>query len=163
MASGGRSDPAIRLADVDASSQHLSGGDAEPILDAQAKASYRSRLLELEEDLTEAQSWSDAGRGARINDEIEFVTHALNGAMGLGGRDRRAASGAERARFNVTRAIRSTLGRIRKYDDGCADHLDVTVRTGMYCAYVPDPRTPISWVSVDDDQLIDLTGASPAP
>src|SRR3954471_19499882 len=163
MASGGRSDPAIRLADLDASSQHLSGGDAEPILDAQAKASYRSRLLELEEDLTEAQSWSDAGRVTRINDEIEFVTHELTGAMGLGGRDRRAASDAERARINVTRAIRSTLARIRKYDEGCADHLDVTVRTGMYCAYIPDPRTPINWLSAADDELIPLTGARPAP
>jgi non-specific serine/threonine protein kinase len=163
MASGGRSDPASRGPHVDAPSGHVSGGDAAPVLDEQAKASYRTRLLELEEDLTEATSWADAGRVARINAEIEFLTHELTGALGLHGRDRKAASDAERARVNITRAIHSTLERIRKYNRELAEHLDVTVHTGMYSAYRPDPRAPIRWVSVPDGSLIDLAAGRPAP
>jgi hypothetical protein len=161
MAGGARIDPVNRGAYVEPSSGHLSGCDAAPVLDGQAKASYRARLLELAEDLTEATSWSDAGRVARINDEIEFLTRELTGAMGLGGRDRTAASDAERARVNITRAIHSTLARIRTYDSPFADHLDVTVHTGMYCSYRPDPRTPINWVSAPDRDLNDVT-APPA-
>jgi len=162
MASGRGSDPASRGAYVEAPSGHLSKGDAGPILDEQAKASYRTRLQELEEDLTEATSWADAGREARINAEIEFLRHELTGAMGLHGRNRSAASDAERARVNITRAIHSTLERIRKYSRELAEHLDATVHTGMYSAYRPDPRTPIRWVSAPDGNLIDLSAGRPA-
>ena len=125
--------------------------DAGPMLDERAKASYKSRLRELEEDLAEAESWADTGRTARIKEEIEFLTRELAGAMGLGGRDRKAASDAERARVNITRAIRAALGRIREHNPQLADHLDVTIHTGTYCSYTPDPRLPARWV-------VDLTG-----
>ena len=114
--------------------------DAGSILDERAKASYRDRLRELDDDLEEAVAWSDAGRISRITEEKDYLTHELAAAMGLGGRDRRASSDAERARINVTRAVRSALQRVREYDARLADHLDATVHTGTYCSYVPDPR-----------------------
>src|SRR3954469_13138334 len=142
LASGGRVDPTTRgsYAGRDTDTMHAGSTDAGPVLDEQAKSSYRARLLELQEDLDEATSFSDAGQTSPIRDEIEFLTHELTGAMGLGGRDRKAASSAERARVNITRAIRSTVDRIRKYDKPFASHLDVTIHTGMYCSYPPDPR-----------------------
>jgi hypothetical protein len=65
--------------------------------------------------------------------------------VGLGGRDRRAASSAERARVNVTRAIRAALGRIAEHSPALGRHLEATVRTGTFCSYVPDPRLPLTW------------------
>jgi hypothetical protein len=121
--------------------------DAGPVLDQRAKAAYRERLRELEDDLAEATSWSDAGRVAKVREEMEFFTTELAGAVGLGGRDRRAASQAERARVNITRAVRSTVQRIRAHDGMLADHLDATLHTGTFCAYRPDPRQPITWTS----------------
>jgi len=162
LSSGGRFDPANRGVFVGDATGHLAGSDAAPILDEQAKASYRRRLQELDEDLAEASSWSDSARATQIRDEIDFLSQELTGAMGLGGRDRTAASDAERARVNVTRAIRSTLARIRDYDVQLANHLDVTIHTGMYSSYRPDPRTPISWSSRPGSHHIDLT-AKPAP
>ena len=38
-------------------------------------------------------------------------------AVGLGGRDRRAGSAAERARLNVTRAIKSALQKISEHNE----------------------------------------------
>ena len=120
-------------------------GDAGQILDDRAKAAYRRRLGELEEELTEADAWSDPERAARARQEIDFLEQELTAAVGLGGRDRRAASDAERARISVTKAIRSAMDRIRKHSKPLADHLASTIRTGSFCSYMPDPRVSISW------------------
>jgi hypothetical protein len=58
----------------------------------------------------------------------------------------RSGSHAERARINVTRAIRSTLKRIAGYDARLGRELDSGVRTGTYCVYEPDPRRALRWV-----------------
>ena len=44
------------------------GGDAGPALDDEAKAAYRRRLVELREDLEEAESFNDPERAARARD-----------------------------------------------------------------------------------------------
>ena len=64
--------------------------------------------------------------------------------MGLGGRDRRAASASERARVAVTKAIRYALGKIAEHDAALAEHLEIAVRTGTYCAYAPADRDRIT-------------------
>lgn len=121
------------------------GGDAGPVLDAEAKAQYRARLEELAAEIREAEDRSDAERAARASEEREALVGELAAAVGLGGRDRLAASDAERARVNVTRAIRSAMDRIAEHNKGLSAHLEATLRTGQFCAYVPDPRTPIRW------------------
>ena len=120
-------------------------GDAGGVLDATAKAAYRARLEELRAELEEAESWNDPERAARAKQEIDFLAHELAGAVGLGGRDRKAVSASERARVNVTRAIKSALIRVSEQDDALGRHLEATVKTGTFCSYEPDPRTPLSW------------------
>ena len=121
------------------------GDDAGPLLDAQAKAAYRRRLGEIEEDLAEATSMADLGRIAQAQAEREFLVRELSRAVGLGGRDRRAGSASERARVSVTRAVRQALARIREHHGPLADHLEGVVRTGSHCVYRPDPRAPVTW------------------
>jgi class 3 adenylate cyclase/tetratricopeptide (TPR) repeat protein len=116
-------------------------GDAGELLDAEAKAAYRRRVAELEEEIEHARSWSDPERERQARDELAFVARELGAAVGLGGRDRRAASAAERARVNVTRAIRGVIARVREYDEQLGEHLDGAVRTGTFCCYSP-PITP---------------------
>jgi len=121
------------------------GGDAGPVLDAAAKSQYRERLDELAEELREAEERHDAERAARAEDEREALVQELAAAVGLGGRDRRAASDAERARVNVTRAVKAVLERITEQSPALGRHLGATLRTGQFCVYVPDPRSPIRW------------------
>jgi len=121
------------------------GSDAGPILDAQAKAQYRARLEELADELREAEQWNDRERVARATEEREPLAHELAAAVGLGGRDRKAASDAERARINVTRSIKAALERIAEHSPALGRHLEATLRTGQYCSYVPDPRAPVRW------------------
>ena len=81
-------------------------GDAGAILDHEAKAAYRARLTEIREELNEAERWNDPERVSRLDGEQRALAQELAAAVGLGGRDRVAASPAERARGSVTRAIR---------------------------------------------------------
>jgi hypothetical protein len=114
-----------------------------PILDQQAKAAYRARLRDLEEDLTEATSWADPVRegapGAAVHGR----------RTGCGRRARRPGPGggspAERARVSITKAVKIALARIRAHSPTLAGHLDATIHTGTFCCYTPDPRAPITW------------------
>ena len=59
--------------------------------------------------------------------------------------DADAYAAVERARLSVTRAIRRAQMRIAACHPTLGRHFDTTIRTGTYCAYVPDSRVPITW------------------
>jgi tetratricopeptide (TPR) repeat protein len=120
-------------------------GDAGELLDASAKAAYRERVEELREELDEAERFHDVERAARLREELEFIGQELARAVGLGGRDRKAGSAAERARVNVTRAIRGAVRAIAEHDARLGHHLERSVRTGVFCAYQPGPPGPDTW------------------
>jgi tetratricopeptide (TPR) repeat protein len=123
----------------------LALGDAGEILDEQAKKVYRRRLTEIEDDIEEARALGDIERAAQADAERDFLVRELSSAVGLGGRDRRAGSASERARAAATRAIRQGIGRIAEHHPELGEHLNRTIRTGTFCAYVPDPRAPTEW------------------
>ena len=120
-------------------------GDAGEILDARAKDAYRRRLAEIEDDIEQARAIGDTERAAQADAERDFLVRELARAVGLGGRDRRAASASERARVAVTRAVRQAIARIGEHHPQLGEHLSRTIRTGTYCAYFPDPRAPAGW------------------
>jgi tetratricopeptide (TPR) repeat protein len=120
-------------------------GDAGEVLDAQAKEAYRRRLAEIEDDREQARAVGDAERAAQADAERDFLVQELARAFGLGGRVRRAASASERARASVTRAVRQAMTRLAEHHPQLGEHLSRTIRTGTYCAYVPDPRAPAGW------------------
>jgi hypothetical protein len=112
-------------------------GDAGEVLDDAAKDAYRRRLSELEESIGEAERFNDIGRAAQLSAERDMLIEQLAQAVGLGGRDRRAVSASERARVNVTRAIRSAIRKIGELDRDAGHYLDATVVTGTYCVFDP--------------------------
>lgn len=127
--------------------RHLALGDAGEMLDTRAKNAYRRRLAEIDDDIEQAQANGDRERAAQAEAERDFLVRELSRAVGLGGRDRRAASASERARAGVTRAIRQAITRIADHHPQLGEHLSRTIRTGTYCAYMPDPRAPAGWVT----------------
>jgi hypothetical protein len=126
---------------------HGGPGDAGEILDARAKDAYRRRLAEIDDDIDEARANVDTGRLMQAEAERDVLVQELARAFGLHGRERRAASTSERARVGVTRALRHAIARIAEHHRPLGEHLARTVRTGTYCAYVPDPRAPGGWTS----------------
>jgi hypothetical protein len=135
---------------TDAALEHLgvhrnAAADAGLVLDARARASYRTRMADLATERDEAEAANDPGRRDRAAREIEFLERELASAVGLGGRLRRAGSPAERARVSVTRALRSAIARMSGANPALGRHLDGTVRTGVFCSYAPDPGVPTHW------------------
>ncbi len=116
-----------------------------PILDATAKAEYKQRLEELRAELDEAEEFNDIGRAARLREEIAFIATQLAGAVGLGGRDRKAGSHAERARLMVTKRIKDVVQKIRAQHPALGRHLASSVKTGYFCTYVADPVRTVRW------------------
>jgi len=129
----------------DATEVRVGLGDGGAILDRPAKDAYRRRLRDLQSELEQAQQYNDAGRVERARYEIEFLNQELTAAIGLGGRDRRVGSDAERARVNVTRSIARAIQKIDEVHPELARHLTQTIRTGTFCTYVAEPATARTW------------------
>ena len=88
----------------------------------------------------EAEGTNDPARATKVRREWAFLVRELPWAVGRGGRDGRAASHAERARLNVTRAIRAAMVGLARAHPSLGRQLAATIRTGRYCSYSPDPR-----------------------
>jgi tetratricopeptide (TPR) repeat protein len=124
LAKPGTAIPAVALA--------TSGDAATGDLRAQ-----RARADELREEIAEARAFNDPERAARAVARLEALAAELGG-------DARSL-GAERARVNVTRAIRAALARIASHEPELGHLLQRTIRTGTSCEYRPDLDVPLHW------------------
>ncbi len=115
--------------------------DTGEVLDAAARAQYRARLVELEGDITEADSANDPERASRARTERDFLVSELRAAVGLGGRPRRGQDPAERARKAVTWRVRESINQIAAGHPALGRHLRRAVRTGSICTYEPEQAT----------------------
>jgi hypothetical protein len=77
--------------------------------------------------------------------EIDFIEGQLSAGLGIGGRDRRATSHAERARWMVTKRIKADLKKIADGNPPLGRLLEHCIRTGTICSYRPDPDHPVAW------------------
>lgn len=116
-----------------------------PVLDEEARASYRRRLAEVEEDLADAERDHDEARSMLATRDRDYLLAELSGSLGLGGRIRLTGGTAERARTSVTRSLRYAIARISENHPDLGAHLAHSVRTGMCCSYLPDPVAPLTW------------------
>jgi hypothetical protein len=119
-------------------------GDAGAVSDAASRAAYRRRVADLRDEVEDALDAGDDARAERAQSELDALVAELARAFGIGGRDRRAASAAERARLNVTRALRAALAKLVDALPEAGPVLDRRVRTGTFCVYEP---------AVDDEAL----------
>jgi tetratricopeptide (TPR) repeat protein len=127
----------IHVLDLVGAGEAETGGDAGEVLDANARAAYKRRLAELDEELREAESWNDGARVLRARTEMDLLSGELSRAVGLGGRSRRTGSAAERARIAVTRRIRDMIKRVSERAPELGRYLENTIKTGSSCAYRP--------------------------
>jgi hypothetical protein len=116
--------------------------DVGPRLDAPARAAYKRRLRELQNELADAQRLSDAIRITTIQSEMDFLTHELASTLGIGGRNRTTGSIAERARSTVTKSIKATIRKICGVHPTLGQHLTTHIKTGTFCQYLPAPNQP---------------------
>jgi len=119
--------------------------NAGPILDSRAKAEYKRRIDDLRKDTEEAERFNDFYRAAKDRSEMDAIAEQLAAAVGLGGRDRRSSSEAERARSAVTKRIKEAINRIAEVIPPLGRHLAARIKTGYFCSYNPHPDRPVAW------------------
>ena len=118
--------------------------DSGTLLDPVARADYRRRLAELDDDLAEAHAGHDLGRVRALDAQRDALLAELGRAAGLGGRARSlGTSTTERARKAVTARVREAIVRIGAVLPELGAHLDRSVLTGTTCRY--DPVEPWTW------------------
>jgi hypothetical protein len=115
----------------------LAESDAGERIDEAALRAYRTRLVEIAADLDEAESACDAGRAERLRTERAALEDEIRGAVGLGGKARKAGSVTERARVNVQRRLKDALARIAEADAALGHRIALAVHTGTYCSFRP--------------------------
>ena len=115
------------------------------MLDDRAKAAYRRRLDEIDDDIADAHADNDIGRVELAVRDRDYLIAELKRATGLGGRDRVVLDDAERARVSVTRSIRYSLARLAESSPAVAQHLQQHVQTGTFCRYERDALHPVDW------------------
>lgn len=121
-------------------------GDAGPLADSRARAAYRHRIEELRAEIDDAFAAEQIEVAEARQAELDLIVVQLAQSFGLGGRERRAASAAERARLNVTRALRAAIAKVVEGLPGPGAVLDQRVRTGLYCAYDGAPEDEVRWI-----------------
>jgi class 3 adenylate cyclase len=118
-------------------------GGAGEAIDARARAAYRARLAELDEELAEAERHHDLGRLEALQEEREaLVAELASAARGAGAS---VGSDAERARVAVTKGLKAAQDKIAASHPELAAHLAATLRRGIFCSYTPDPAHPVEW------------------
>ena len=131
---------------VDGGPDRRALGDAGDLLDAHAREAYRRRIEELRAEADDALASGLLDTAEAKQAELDHLVRELAAAFGLGGRGRRAASAAERARLNVTRALRAAIATLAATMPQAAGVLEQRIRTGRYCAYEPDDGDDVRWV-----------------
>ena len=134
-----------RVEGVDRTIDRRALGDAGAVLDTQARTAYRHRIEQLRAEADDALAAGLLETAEAREAELELLVHELSAAYGVGGRDRRASSAAERARLNVTRALRTALSRMSEAVPGAGDALDRRIRTGLYSVYEP-ATDDVRWI-----------------
>jgi tetratricopeptide (TPR) repeat protein len=120
-------------------------GDAGELVDAKARTAYRHRIEALRAEIDDAFAAGAEDRAEKLQAELDQLVAHLAQAFGLGGRSRRASSTVERARLNVTRAIRAATARVTEALPDAGPFLDLRLRTGIYCAYEPEDADEVRW------------------
>lgn len=141
----------LRQPGMEIAALELGGTAAEPfsageeLVDRQARDAYRRRLAELRREIDEAGERNDIGRVELLQSEAGEIEQELSRVVGLHGRLRRGGNTAERARLNVTRAIRTAIRKIDAGDSGCGRFFAIAIRTGNVCRYLPGDDAPSAW------------------
>jgi hypothetical protein len=111
------------------------------VIDAAARRAYETRIRDLQEEVDDAELANDLARAERAQAELDALVDHLTAALGRGGRTRRGAATAERARSAVTQRLRSTMRQLADAHPELGRHLRASITTGLYCSYTPPDDT----------------------
>lgn len=118
-------------------------GDAGNVADRQALREWQQRAHELLGEIEEARDAGDHARVEEIHEEMAFLTKALEGGKGLGGRQRKAGDKRKNVRDAFRNAVDRAIKQIEKYDKPLGEHLKASITHSNEVVY--RPGIPIAW------------------
>ncbi len=118
---------------------------AEPVFDERAKRSYQKKILELQEEIRWSENNNDLQRSSYLHEEYDHIVDHLSSSLGLTGRIRKSHDNLDKTRSAVTWRIRNAIQKIEKAHPILGKHLSASIRTGIFCSYVPEKST--KWIT----------------
>ena len=116
-------------------------GEDDQMFDQKAKNKYKTRLVQLQEDIEEAQEMNDNVRAGHLQEEYDKILDHLSSSLGLGGKTRKLDDQIDKARSALTWRIRTAIKKIRESHICLGNHLSNSIRTGIFCSYTPETET----------------------
>jgi hypothetical protein len=115
----------------------ISLDDPIPIIDKGARQSIRLGIENIQGKL-ESENFASPDEKVMLQDELNILTKYISAATRLDGRDRCDNSSVDKARKNISGCIRRAITKISKYNEPLYFHLKSSIKTGIYCSYIPD-------------------------
>jgi hypothetical protein len=107
-------------------------------IDEQARAQYKARALEIQDELLEARKLNDSSRVAALQEELEKIADQMTAATGLGGRRRSVGDTAEKARKSVSAAVGRSIRQVGAAHSRLGKYLQKHVSSGAALSYQGD-------------------------
>jgi hypothetical protein len=120
-------------------------GHGEKLIDEKARKQYQRKILDLQNELQEAEQRSDYVRIEKLQAEYDQLVDHLSRSLGLKGKARETGSTIEKARSALTWRIRHAIARIEQHHPLLGAHLSNAIKTGILCSYQPD--RDITWTA----------------
>ncbi|HEX6426111.1 MAG TPA: hypothetical protein VF008_00445 [Niastella sp.] len=117
----------------------------EKLIDEKARKRYQKKIIDLQNDLHDAEQCSDFIRVEKLQGEYDQLVDHLSKSLGLKGKARETGSTIEKARSALTWRIRNAIARIEQHHPLLGAHLSNAIKTGILCSYQPD--RDITWTT----------------
>ncbi len=117
----------------------------EKLIDEKARKQYQKKILELQNEIEEAEQYSNFAQLEKLQEEYDRLIDHLSGSLNLRGQTRKTGGAVEKARAAVTWRIRNAIARIEQHHPMLGAHLSNAVKTGTLCSYKPDRE--IQWIT----------------
>lgn len=115
--------------------------NGQEVIDAKARKEYMGRVRDLQEEINNADRDNDIARLQKLEEEYDKLLQHLGAAIGADGKSRKFQRSTDKARSAVTQRIKSAIKKITEVHPVLGNHLQRTIKTGMYCAYLPEQET----------------------
>ena len=113
-------------------------GEDHEVLDEKALRALGERLMEIPQEMADADTSGDESKVASLQQEYDWIEHEIKAARGLGGRKRTFQTPEEGARIRVKQNIERAIKAIGKHNHVLSDHLTASIETGGSCLYAPE-------------------------
>ena len=110
-------------------------------IDVKAKQKYKNKIIELKEEIEEADQFNQIERAKNLREELNSIIDHLSKSLTINGEARKIGASIEKARSAVTWRIRNIIKKLKTLHPKLEKHLSRNIYTGTFCSYRPEIDT----------------------